>query len=105
MGRGRLASKEGVHGQNVTRLNYYNIQKRLEQKSFRISQTTGFGIFGKRVRLDRRWQRPILPVSNLILVKAKYQSHKQVVTPFRFSNPQAAGVRSAAIDGLNREVV
>ena len=105
IGRGLLDIKGRFRADSPAALNLYSTQHLLRRRGFRIISCEGFGIFGMNVRLNRSWQKLFLPFSDRVLIRAQHHINKHVATPLRFSSPQAAGVRSAALDSLNREAV
>ncbi len=105
IGRGRYVSDSGGQTQKLPALDVRSVCRCLKQRDFRIRQCEGFGFRGRPVRWKKRWQMAALPMADLILIRGQHKQHTHVVTPLRFSEPQTTGVRSAALDGLNREAV
>jgi SAM-dependent methyltransferase len=104
LGRGRWGKKTELVRFKPS-MNAASLSRRLQQKGFQIRQCEGFGIRSLKCHLSKPWQSLGLQLCNQVMIRAEHKSIRPVVTPFRFSQPQAAGVRSAALDGLNREAV
>lgn len=77
----------------------------LDRHSFRVAQCAGLGLRGRPLKLEFRWQRPLLAWCELIAIRARHHDPGTMVTPLRFSRPRATGARGAALDGLSRQAV
>ncbi len=99
--RGRFANTQnGLPGLKIRQ-----ICARLRSRSFFIEHCAGFGLMGVRVSCYRRWQQPVLPFADTIVIHGRRRQNKPILTPIRFSQPQGVGVQSAAIDSLSREAM
>ena len=99
--RGRFANTQnGLPGLKVRQ-----VCARLKSRSFIIEHCAGFGLMGVRVSCHRRWQQPVLPFTDAIVIHGRRRQIKPIVTPIRFNQPQSVGVQSAAIDSLSREAM
>lgn len=79
--------------------------QRLKERAFVIEQCTGSGILGIGARYAQRWQRPLLPFADTVVIHGRHRPLKPIVRPLRFGRPQTVGVRSAAADSLYRKAV
>jgi SAM-dependent methyltransferase len=79
--------------------------QRLRQRAFVIEHCTGSGILGLGVRCVQRWQRPMLPFVDTVVIHGRHRPLKPIVRPLGFGRPQTVGVRSAAADSLFRKAV
>lgn len=75
----------------------------LERRDFTIEQCSGAGVIGSGARTGSGWKKPLVGLSDEILIRARSQGSGRIVTPLRFGRARAIGARSAALDGLNRE--
>jgi hypothetical protein len=105
IGRGRFGIRPAHLASGIPSLNARLVCSVLRERAFLIRQCEGLGIRNRRIHLHRSWQRTALPFSDLVLIRGRHTRHKTVVTPLKFSQPQAAGVRSTAMDSLFREAV
>jgi len=71
-------------------------------QSFELERGLGQGLAGWNVVTGAGWRRPLLGLSDAILLVARHHGRRPVVTPLRFAQPQAVGSRSTVLDGLNR---
>ena len=78
------------------------LRRAMAAQSFELERGLGHGLAGWKVVTGAGWQRPLLGLSDAILLVARHHGRRPVVTPLRFAQPQAVGSRSTVLDGLNR---
>jgi hypothetical protein len=94
----------GVHqGSGLPVIQARSLCTALQQRSFRVRQCEGEGIRGRSVYLHKQWQRPLLPLADRIMVRARHTRQRPLVTPLKFASPQVAGARSTALESFNRQ--
>jgi hypothetical protein len=100
-----LAGRFGQTRSTLPRLRVGAMCRSLQAHSFRIEQCIGIGLAGLQVSCDRRWQQPVLPFADAVLIQGRHRTAKAIVTPLRFGRPQTVGVQSTAVDSFSREAV
>lgn len=105
IGWGRFGSGPGKQSRDRSSVDARFICRWLRQRNFQIRQCEGFGLRGRPVHLQGRWVKTVLPLADLVMIRALLQSPRAVITPITFNQTQTVGVRSAAFDGVNREAV
>lgn len=103
IGAGRFCGARKKQDREQPSMNVGSILRNVRSRDFEIKQCEGFGMRGRPVHLDARWQKPLLRFSNLILIRGRHRGNHPMVTPLRFGRPGGASVRVPALDGLNRE--
>jgi len=104
IGTGRFAGKRRADDQTPW-LDVRPVIQNLRSKTFEVRQCQGFGLRGKVASLAASWQRPALRFSDVIMIRGRFKDNQPAVTPLRFNQPGAGGIRVPALDGLNREAV
>jgi hypothetical protein len=105
IGRSRFGMRPDNRTSDIPALDVRSVCRNLKRRAFLIRQCEGLGFRGRRVHLQKSWQQLALPFSDLVLIRGRHTRLKPVATPLKFTQPQVAGVRSAALDGLSREAV
>lgn len=93
------------HGERVQPLRVGALLRQLEARSFRIEERSGRGIAGWGLSTGAGWARPLLSVSDQVVVCAQRHEGGAVIRPMKFAAPSTVGGRAAALDGVNREAV
>lgn len=78
------------------------LRRSMAAQSFELERGLGHGLAGWQLDTGSGWRRPLLALSDAILLVARHHGRRPVVTPLRFAQPQALGSRSTVLDGLNR---
>jgi SAM-dependent methyltransferase len=104
IGTGRFSGTRKKHGREQPSMKVQSIIRQMRSLDFDIRKCQGIGLRGRSLRLDARWQMPLLTFSNLILIRGRHQGNHPMVTPLRFSRSGKGSVGLPALDSLSREV-
>lgn len=98
-GRGRLNRSSGL-----PLLNVRSLCRELQRSSFDIRGCELIGLLGRNSVSEKRWLQPLAGLSHSVLLRARHHDDMPTVTPLRFRQQRAPGVR-AALDSVSREAV
>jgi SAM-dependent methyltransferase len=105
LGTGFLSARYRGPGGHATpaALRPLRLCHRLRREGFRIDDCGGMGVMGLAMRSGRGWKKPLLALSDQVVINARRHESDPVVRPLRFMQPRTMGARSTALEAMNRE--
>ena len=101
-GRFGLRALTGMRREQCPRLRLLQMCQQLRRRAFDVERCAASGLAGVPVYWERWWQRPTLPLADVVLVHGRHRPLRPVITPLRLGRAQAVGVRSTAAESLFR---
>jgi SAM-dependent methyltransferase len=105
LNRWGLRYQAGHRFDDIPGLRVLRLCRALRERKFLLETCAGSGLAGLPWPGPWRqgWQGMPLPLADLVLIVARRNEERPVTTPLRFTRPQVAGARAAALEGFNRQ--
>ena len=81
----------------------WRLCRALRDRSFEVEDCVGIGVLGSNLRARYRWNRPLVTLSDRVVISARRHETRPNVRILKFANPRTATNQGAALDALNRE--